>query len=96
MQIELTSTVNLVSVGQEFFPVKMQGPMPSMSGDEAWQAFVVPNGKSMLVSTEDAERCRFYMGRHHTDAISEDGITAFTLRGNRLVECNPDFQQVAA
>lgn len=96
MQLEITSTLVISSAAMEMFPVRMQGPMPSLSGDEVWKAFVVPGGKSVSISMEDAERCRFYMGRHHTEAVSEDGVTAYTLQGRRLLECNPAYNAVAA
>ncbi len=96
MQLEITNTLVLSSAAMEMMPLRMQGPMPSLSGDDAWKAFVVPGGKSISISMEDAERTRFYMGRHHTEAVSEDGVTAYTLQGRRLLECNPAYNEVAA
>jgi len=71
----------------DLLPVHMNNAIPS-SNSELWLRFLVKGGKSIPLSRDDADRVQQYMRQHGFEALSEDGQTAFTLAGERLVECD--------
>lgn len=54
--------------------------------------FVTPMGAILPLHEDDSHRVRKYMARYNTEALTSDGIIAFTLdgHGNRLLQCDPD------
>lgn len=59
------------------------------SNPELLAQFFKPRGKMVCLHEDDALRVRKYMQRHNTEALTSDGITAFSLHGNQLLECDP-------
>lgn len=70
-------------------PVHMTGQPPS-ADPSSWLRFLKTGGIRIPIAPADAERCQRYMRQHSTEALSEDGVTAYTIAGNALVECLPD------
>ncbi|WP_300649336.1 hypothetical protein [Hydrogenophaga sp.] len=94
MHLLLTLPITLRSLVKpkklDFNPVVMSGPLPSKSPD-LWRRFLKPGGKTVAISASDSAKVRAYMQEHSTEAISEDGLVAFTLQDDGfLVECLPD------
>lgn len=52
--------------------------------------FLKTEGDQIVISEKEAERCQRYMRDNKTEALSEDGVTAYTICGDMLVECLPD------
>ncbi|EKD97767.1 MAG: hypothetical protein ACD_23C00750G0008 [uncultured bacterium] len=63
--------------------------------DAKWFEFLKPKGQRIPLAPKEIERCQAYMRNYDTEALSEDGINAFTINGNALVECSPDLVDVA-
>lgn len=69
-------------------PVAMAHATPS-TNPTLWRKFVKLGGRVLPISLEDTQRVREYMRSHGTEALSEDGVCAFTLNGDFLAECEP-------
>lgn len=69
-------------------PVAMAHATPS-TNPTLWRKFVKLGGRVLPISLEDTQRVREYMRSHGTEALSEDGVCAFTLNGVFLAECEP-------
>jgi hypothetical protein len=54
-----------------------------------WSEFLKPGGKTFELALAEAERVTAYMQLHETEALSPDGLSAFTIGDANLVECNP-------
>lgn len=77
----------------ELMPVQMTS---HPNTDEAkWLEFLKPQGRRIPLAPKQIERCQAYMRDNKTEALSEDGITAFTINGNALAECLPDVVEIA-
>lgn len=76
---------------KEFSPVVMGGVRPSGNAD-LWAKFVSASSmpKAIDLTQDQFNAVRFYMEQNGTQAISEDGIKAFTVAHGRLVQCDPD------
>jgi hypothetical protein len=55
----------------------------------ACSMFFKPRGKLVSLDGGAALRVRNYMKRHNTEALTSDGLVAFTLHGDQLLECDP-------
>lgn len=73
----------------ELLPVQMDIKRPS-NIPELWLRFLKTEGKRIPVSPKQADRIQRYMLEHRTEALSEDGLQAFTISGDALVECVPE------
>lgn len=73
----------------EFKPVQLADPMPSETPD-LWLRFLKREGKRIPLSPLTANKCQRYMRQHNTEALSANGIEAFTIAGNALIECLPE------
>lgn len=76
----------------ELLPVPMKNGFPSGTTSpykSQWAEFLKPAGQRLPLQVEDVNRIQSYMRRHGTEALSEDGTTAFTIAGCELVECDP-------
>lgn len=72
----------------ELMPVLMKS-RPS-TNQTKWIEFLKPEGQRIPLAPQQVERCQNHMRIYNTDAMSEDGSTAFTIEGNALVECLPE------
>lgn len=91
MQLKLTTPLVIRVLPRkkmELLPVRME-VIPS-SAPGTWALFMRPNGGRLCCDAGEATRIQEYMRLHGTEALSEDGETAYTLHGAGLVECNPD------
>lgn len=91
MQIVLTVPLFVETALQgvlEFLPVQMT-TCPSKNLTK-WTEFLKPDGQRIPLAPRQIERCQSYMRSYETEALSEDGCTAFTIDGNALVECLPE------
>lgn len=91
MQLKLTTPLETKVLPRkklELLPVRMD-VLPS-SAPSTWALFMRPNGARLCCAAGEAARIQDYMRLHGTEALSEDGETAYTLHGDCLVECNPD------
>lgn len=60
------------------------------SGDpELFSRFIKQCAPMVSLHEDDALRVRNYMKRHNTEALTSDGLVAFTLHGNQLLQCDP-------
>lgn len=73
----------------ELLPVYMDIQRPSEIPAKFLQ-FLKPGGRRIPVSPRQADRIQRYMGSNSTEALTEDGLTAFTIAGDALVECLPE------
>lgn len=73
----------------ELMPVVMKGGLPSKKPAN-WQKFLKTEGKRIPISPITTSKCQRYMQQHNTEALSEDGMVAYTIAGNALVECLPE------
>ena len=72
----------------EVVPVHMN--VPSLHANTAaWHSFLKKDGRRIPVSRDVSYRISAYMSKHDTSAVSEDGVTAYTVAGNFLLECLP-------
>lgn len=60
-----------------------------------WTQFLDAEGDSYPLVEGEAGKVANYMRSGGTDAISEDGITAFTLVDGQLVPCNCELEESA-
>jgi hypothetical protein len=51
--------------------------------------FLKPEGDRIAIGEQEANLCRQYMRQHNTQALSEDGLMAYTICNTNLVECLP-------
>lgn len=72
----------------ELMPVVMK-TMPS-SQPALYTRFIKAGGQRIPLSPNEINRCQRYMKGNDTEALSEDGSTAFTISGTALVECSPE------
>lgn len=72
----------------ELLPVPMAQSRPS-ADPLLWRKFLKLGGRVLPVSVEDSQSLRAYMAEHSTEALSTDGIFAYTLNGDFLAECDP-------
>ncbi len=99
MQLELTVPLNIkTEEGKsfEFLPVRMDFGFPS-TRPSLWAKFQEVNSiraKRYCVSDVDCDRIQAYMKKHNTEALSEDGETAFSITGGWLIRCNPEVCMV--
>jgi hypothetical protein len=92
MQLLITPPLNVQTAMAgilEMMPVRVDISKPSKV-PELWLRFLKTGGRRIPLSPVEASRCQQYMQQHNTEAISEDGITAFTVAGNSLIECLPE------
>ena len=95
MQIVLTVPLFVETALQgklELMPVLMKS-RPS-TNQTKWTEFLKPEGQRIPLAPRQVERCQVYMRNYETEALSEDGSTAFTIEGNALVECLPEAVEV--
>lgn len=92
MHLSLTAPLTVCHIVSrkhyELLPVPMGHSKPS-SDPLLWRKFVKLGGRVLPVSPEDTQRLRAYMAKHGTEALSEDGVRAYTLNGEFLAECDP-------
>lgn len=72
----------------DMLPVPMAHSKPSTC-PTLWRRFIKLGGRVLPISHADTQLVREYMEKHGTEAISEDGTTAYTLNGDFLAECTP-------
>lgn len=82
----------LSSVEMTFRPVPMAIKAPSMNPDH-WLAFLVTGGDFVTLESFEADRVQFFMRREGTEAIEDiESKVTYTLAGNRLVQCDVNFE----
>ena len=94
MHTLLTAPLQLSVNGKTmmFLPVPMTNGFPSRSLSASgglWIRFLKSNGRRIELDEKDTSRVRAYMRQHGTEALTEDGNTAFTVAGYVLQECDP-------
>lgn len=70
-------------------PVQLNGVMPSTT-PESWLKFLKSGGRRIPVSPRQIHAVQAFMRQHGTEALTPDGVTAFTVATNSLLECNPE------
>ena len=96
MKLILTAPLRIKTLAGKTFellPVPMANGFPSGTvppWPSLWSDFMKPGGRRMACDGADINRVQAYMGQHGTEALSEDGVTAYTVHGNALVECLPE------
>lgn len=96
MQLHLTVPLEVEDASKrtlELMPVVLEGPRPSDIPD-LFLRFLKPNGMRIPMSPIAISRVQRYMVANSTEAVSEDGVQAFTVAGNALVECLPEVCKV--
>lgn len=91
MQLHLTNPLGIVASNHsrfDFLPVVMT-VRPS-NRPTTWADFLMPMGRRYPLDLTELYRCQQFMRKHGTEALSEDGILAFTVDGDGLIECLPD------
>lgn len=77
-------------------PVPMANGFPSGANPwypSLWVKFLKsakPLGLRRSIRVEDVSRIQGYVRKYQTEALSEDGLTALTIAGYQLVECESD------
>lgn len=95
MQLLLTAPLRIkTTAGQvlELLPIPMANGFPSETiapWSALWCQFLKPNGRRMPCEAQAITAAQRYMRQHGTEALSEDGLVAFTVDGDALVECLP-------
>lgn len=92
MELLLTSSLNIRTKSGallELMPVVMT-TMPS-SNPATFVNFLKTGGSRIEIDEAVADKIQRYMTKHRTEALSTDGLIAFTIAGTALVECNPDI-----
>ncbi len=95
MKLILTSPLRIKTLaGQtlELLPVPMANGFPSGTvapWSNLWCEFLKLGGRRLQCDGADINRVQDYMRTHGTEALSEDGESAYTVAGNALVECCP-------
>ena len=97
MQLHLTVPLCVRTISGhtlELLPVVMAAcPSAERETNPAlWTQFLDAEGESYPLVEGEAGKVANYMRSGGTDAISEDGITAFTLVGGHLVPCNCELE----
>ena len=94
MHLHLTIPLGITASNHsrlDFLPVVMTST-PSKSS-ATWLDFLKPAGLRIPLNPTELDRCQQYMRKHGTEALSEDGIQAFTVAGDELIECiHDDFE----
>lgn len=96
MKLILTAPLRIKTLaGQtlELLPVPMANGFPSGTvapWSNLWCEFLKPGGRRLQCDGADINRVQDYMRKHGTEALSEDGESAYTVAGNALVECRPE------
>lgn len=91
MQLELTGPliVRPLQGGKlELLPVRME-KLPTWK-PAVFTGFLKPQGQRIALTPRDIDAVQAYMRQYSTDAVSEDGLIAFTLSQDGLLECLPD------
>jgi hypothetical protein len=91
MQIHLTPPLivrTLNGRSLELLPVVMTG-LPT-SDPKVFIQFLKLSGRRIPIDQIESDKCLRYMRQHQTEALTEDGETAFTVT-DALVECQPDL-----
>lgn len=92
MQLKLTPGLTIETAMQgelELMPVVMKITNPSET-PSLWLKFLKTQGRRIPISPAAIAQCQRYMRQHGTEALSEDGIVAYTIASNALVECLPE------
>ncbi len=91
MQIHLTPPLIIQTLNGrslELLPVVMAG-LPT-SDPKVFIEFLKLRGKRIPIDEVESDKCQRFMRQHQTEALTEDGETAFTVT-DALVECQPDL-----
>lgn len=92
MQIHLTVPITVHTAKKrklELLPVIQDIPRPSDDANLLGR-FLKPGGVQVPLLPGQSALIQSYMLRNKTEALSEDGIVAFTLQGDMLIECLPE------
>lgn len=92
MQILLTVPLKVQTAARktiELLPVIMGNARPS-EDPGLFVRFLKKDGVRIPISPNEVLSVQRYMISNRTEALSEDGVRAFTIAGNALVECLPD------
>ncbi len=91
MKLKITPALQVTSdCGKQLqlMPAPMKNGFPSRE-PRLWLQFLRADGQRLAISTTDCKRVQAYMREHGTEALSDDGVTAFTIASNSLIECRP-------
>jgi hypothetical protein len=58
--------------------------------------FLKPGGRRLALDKPAVQKVQQYMLAHNTEALSEDGVVAFTVHGDGLAECDFEAYSQAA
>lgn len=90
LQLTVPLIVRPFSGGElELLPVVM-AKLPTWK-PQVFTGFLKPQGQRIALTPRDTDSVQAYMRLYSTDAVSEDGLTAFTVTQDGLTECLPDI-----
>ncbi len=96
MKLKLTTPLSVTTsdgTHLDLLPVPMKNPYPSGTRRGwpcQWPDFVNRDGLAHPCDGNEIARVQQYMRQHETEALSEDGLLAFTVSGPFLCECHPE------
>lgn len=91
MHLQLTPPLTIrtkSNQSMDLLPVPMKQGFPSKIPG-LWLAFLSPE-KRVELDPDTLQKVQSYMARHGTEAVSADGLTAWTIAGDGLATCNPE------